>query len=69
MTKKQIAFALKRAQAVAPETNGIMTDGHGNWFGHYDYHPTTSLAGPEGARRPTAFPENERRESCSNKRL
>lgn len=31
------------AQRVAPETNGIMIDADGSWFGHRDGIPTTTI--------------------------
>lgn len=40
------------AQRVAPETTGIMIDSEHNWFGHRDYHPTTTLAGPDEIPEP-----------------
>jgi len=49
---REAAERLKLAKVVAPETNGIMVDGAGNWFGHCDYHPTTTLVGPDGDSMP-----------------
>jgi hypothetical protein len=31
------------AQRIAPETTGVMIDSDGNWFGHKDGIPTTTI--------------------------
>jgi hypothetical protein len=41
------------AQRVAPETNGIMMDADGGWFGHRDGMPTTTIV--EGNELPEAL--------------
>jgi hypothetical protein len=43
---------IRRARQIAPETSGVMVDNAGNWFGHRDYHPTTTLIGPDGNTEP-----------------
>lgn len=43
---------LGRARAVAPETESIYSDGHGNWYGVRGSGalpiPTTNIVGPDG---------------------
>lgn len=43
---------LERAKAVAPQTQSVYSDGHGNWYGVRGGGampvPTTNIVGPDG---------------------
>lgn len=53
-TEAEREAMLSAAQIFAPETETVMTDGHGNWFGARARAgsglsiPTTNLVGPDG---------------------